>query len=142
MLGTNATVREAIALLRDTETSGLPIVDAAGKLCGFISDGDILKYLAKTDGAYIDSFNYFRFVESEDFLERLGDLLDLDVMRIATKRVESIEASAEAEDAFKMLSERRIKKLPVTQDGRVVGSLSRRNIMAALEQLEQRALLS
>ena len=59
VLGTNATVREAIALLRDTETSGLPIVDAAGKLCGFISDGDILKYLAKTDGAYIDSFNYF-----------------------------------------------------------------------------------
>lgn len=138
VLGASATVREAIALLRDTETSGLPIVDAAGKLCGFISDGDILKYLAKTDGAYIDSFNYFRFVESEDFLERLGDLLDLDVMRIATKRVDSIEASAEAEDAFKLLSEKRIKKMPVTQDGRVVGSLSRRNIIAALDVIEER----
>ena len=138
VLGSNVTVRDAIALLRETETSGLPIVDMAGKLCGFVSDGDILKYLAKTDGAYIDSFNYFRFVESEDFLERLGDLLDLDVMRIATKRVESIEASAEAEDAFKLLSEKRIKKLPVTQDGRVVGSLSRRNIIAALDVVEER----
>ncbi len=138
VLGANATVRDAIALLRETETSGLPIVDAVGRLCGFVSDGDILKYLAKTDGAYIDSFNYFRFVESEDFLERLGDLLDLDVMRIATKRVESIEASAEAEDAFNLLSEKRIKKLPVTQDDRVVGSLSRRNIIAALDVIEER----
>ncbi|MBQ9020984.1 MAG: DHA2 family efflux MFS transporter permease subunit [Eggerthellaceae bacterium] len=137
VLGSDASVRDAIALLRETETSGLPIVDAAGKLCGFISDGDILKYLSKTDGAYIDSFNYFRFVESEDFLERLGDLLDLDVMRIATTRVESIEISAEAEDAFKLLSEKRIKKLPVTSDGRVVGSLSRRNIIAALDVIER-----
>ena len=96
-----------------------------------------MKYLSKTDGAYIDSFNYFRFVESEDFLERLGDLLDLDVMRIATTRVESIEISAEAEDAFKLLSEKRIKKLPVTSDGRVVGSLSRRNIIAALDVIER-----
>lgn len=135
LLQAGATVREAIALLRETETSGLPIVDKRGALCGFVSDGDILKYLSRTDGAYVDSYNYFRFVESEDFLERLDDLLELDVMRIASKRVESIDAGAEAEDAFKMLSERRIKKLPVVSNGRVVGSLSRRNIMAALDRL-------
>lgn len=134
-----ATVREAITLLRKTETSGLPIVSSEGALVGFISDGDILKYLSKQDGAYIDSFNYFRFVESDDFLERLRDLLDLDAMRIATTRVESIDAGAEAEDAFRLLAERRIKKLPVTSAGRVVGSLSRRNIMAALEVVEARA---
>ena len=77
-------------------------------------------------------------MESDDFLERLGDLLDLDVMRIATKNVEAIEMSAEAEDAFKTLSERRIKKMPVVHNGRVVGSLSRRNIMAALATVEDR----
>ncbi len=138
VLAAGSTVRQAIALLRATETSGLPIVDANGSPTGFISDGDILKYLSKQDGAYTDTFNYFRFVESEGFLERLGDLLDLEVERIATKRVETIEASAEAEDAFKLLSERRIKKLPVVSGGRVVGSLSRRNIMAALELMERR----
>ena len=135
VLGKGSTVRDAIALLRETETSGLPIVDKAGVLCGFISDGDILKYLSKQDGAYTDSYNYFRFVESEDLVDRLGDLLDLDAMRIATTHVESIEATAEAEDAFKLLSEKRIKKLPVTSDGRVVGSLSRRNIISVLEMI-------
>ena len=135
VLNAGATVREAIALFRATETSGVPIVDESGAPCGFLSDGDILKYLSKQDGGYVDSFNYFRFVESEGFKERLGELLDLDVMRIATHRVESIQADAAAEDAFKMLSERRIKKLPVVQDGRVVGSLSRRNIISALELL-------
>lgn len=137
VLSADATMREAINLLRETETSGIPIVDTSGTLCGFISDGDILKYLSKQDGAYVDTFNYFRFVESDDFLERLGGLLDLDVMRIATKNVEAIEMSAEAEDAFKTLSERRIKKMPVVNNGRVVGSLSRRNIMAALAAVEE-----
>ena len=61
------------------------------------------------------------------------------VVEISTRfRDESIEASAEAEDAFKLLSEKRIKKMPVTQDGRVVGSLSRRNIIAALDVIEER----
>lgn len=138
VLRKGATVREAIELLRATETSGMPIVDERGTACGFLSDGDILKYLAKLDGSYTDTLNYFRFVENEDFLERLGGLLDLDAMRIATDDVLTIDASAEAEDAFKLLSERRIKKLPVTSGGRVVGSLSRRNIMAALEVIEQR----
>ena len=137
-LGSGATVREAIALLRKTESSGVAIVDDAGAPVGFVSDGDILKYLSKQDGSYTDSLNYFRFVESEDFLDRLGDLLELNVMRIATKNVETIDYGAEAEDAFKLLSDRRIKKLPVVRDGRVVGSLSRRNIMAALEVVEQR----
>ena len=57
-------------------------------------------------------------------------------MRLATKRVISIEAFDDAEVAFKLLSEKRIKKVPVLHQGKLVGTLSRRNVMNALATAE------
>lgn len=136
-LSVGATVRDAIAILRETETSGVPIVDKSKAVVGFVSDGDILKYLSRQSGFYTDGTNYFEMVESQDFLERLEGLLNLDVMRIATQRVVTVDANADPEDAFKTLSTKRIKKMPVVKDGKLVGSLSRRNIIGALSIIEQ-----
>ncbi len=136
-LNTSANVRDAITVLRESETSGIPVVDENMTVVGFVSDGDILKYLSKQSGFYTDGTNYFEMVESDDFLDRLKELLDLDVMRIATRRVVTVDADANAEDAFKTLSSKRIKKMPVLKDGKLAGSLSRRNIISALSLLEQ-----
>ena len=130
-------MRDAIAILRETETSGVPIIDENEAVVGFVSDGDVLKYLSRQSGFYTDGTNYFEMVESQDFLERLEDLINLDVMRIATQRVVTVDAYADPEDAFKTLSIKRIKKMPVVKDGRLVGSLSRRNIIGALSVIEQ-----
>lgn len=131
-LTAGATVRDAIAILRESETSGVPIVDENQAVIGFVSDGDILKYLSKQSGFYTDGTNYFGMIESQDIIDRLESLFDLDVMRIATQRVVCVDAHDDPEDAFKTLSTRRIKKVPVVQDGKLVGSLSRRNIIGAL----------
>ena len=131
-----ATVREAIDAMRATETSGVPIVNDEGGVIGFISDGDIMKYLSNQTGSYSDGVNYFSLTENEDFWARLGSMLDLPAENLATKRVVSIDAHADAEDAFKLLSEKRIKKVPVVFNGKVVGTLSRRNIMNALATAE------
>ncbi len=136
-LTVGATVRDAIDILRSSETSGVPVVDESQAVVGFVSDGDILKYLSKQSGFYTDGTNYFEMVESQGFADRLTDLLDLDVMRIATQRVVCVEADDDPEDAFKTLSAKRIKKVPVVKDGKLVGSLSRRNIISALSILEQ-----
>ena len=131
-----ATVRDAIGILRESETSGIPVVNDAQAVVGFVSDGDILKYLSKQSGFYTDGTNYFGMVESQDFADRLANLLDLDVMRIATQHVICVNAGDDPEDAFKTLSDKRIKKVPVLEDGKLVGSLSRRNIIGALSVLE------
>ena len=43
----NATVLEAMQLLVNNHISAAPLVDADGKPTGFISDGDIMRYLSK-----------------------------------------------------------------------------------------------
>ena len=132
----DATVRQAIDAMRATETSGVPVVDSTGGVVGFISDGDIMGYLSDQTGNLSDGTNYFALIEDQDFWTRLGSLLDLNVMRLATKRVISIEALDNAEVAFKLLSEKRIKKVPVLHQGKLVGTLSRRNVMNALATAE------
>lgn len=132
-----ATVRDVIKIMRKRNTSGIPIVDGESAVLGFVSDGDILNYLSKQGGSYYtDGTNFYSLVDQEDFWGRLGALLELDALRIATRRVISIDAHADVEDAFKTLSEKRIKKVPVLSDGKLVGTLSRSNIITALEQAE------
>lgn len=45
----SACMREVIAILAATNTSGVSVVDPAGKLVGYVTDGDIMRYLARND---------------------------------------------------------------------------------------------
>lgn len=132
-----STVREAIDLMQRRETSGLPIVDVEGAVLGFLSDGDILKRLSRNDLSRLEGDSYLVLLQTESVKQRLLAVLDVPALELATRRVISVDADENAEVAFRMLSERRIKKMPVVRDGRFVGTLSRGNIMGALAVLEQ-----
>lgn len=132
-----STVREAIDLMQRRETSGLPIVDVEGAVRGFLSDGDILKRLSRNDLSRLEGDSYLVLLQTESVKQRLLAMLDVPALELATRRVISVDADENAEVAFRMLSERRIKKMPVVRDGRFVGTLSRGNIMGALAVLEQ-----
>ena len=132
----SARMRDVIRLMSRTDSSGLPIVDEAGDLAGFISDGDVANYLGRHDISVIDTtLNFYRFVDDSPLKGRLLTLLDLNVMDIATKKVVSVEADSAIDDACRVLAERRIKKVPVVRGGRLVGTLSRRDIMRSLAEI-------
>ncbi len=130
-------MREVIRLMSHTDQSGLPIVDETGALVGFISDGDVANYLGRHDISVIDAtLNLYRFVDDSPVQTRLLELLDLNVMGIATKKVISVQADLPLDDACRVLAERRIKKVPVVDgEGALVGSLSRRDIMRQLAEI-------
>ena len=132
-VSTDTKMREVIRIMAANDTSGLPVVDAKGDLVGFISDGDVASYLGKNEIAFFDaSINLYRFTDDEAMKQRLKDLLELDVASIATKRVISVDEDAPIEEVCRVLAEKRIKKVPVVHDGRLVGTLSRRNIVRSL----------
>ncbi len=118
--------------LSERRTSGLPVVDSALQVVGFISDGDIMKYIARQDHSILDSTNMlFQYNDREKFADRIADLLQLNVMRIATKDVISVEASIPLEDVCRIFADRRIKKMPIMEHGKLVGTISRSDIIRA-----------
>lgn len=136
------TIREVAQILAANKTSGVPVVDADQKVVGFISDGDIMKYIGRNDGTVLDATRMlYRVPDTENFMQRIADLIDLNVMRIATKGAIAVPSGSSLDDVCRLLAEKRIKKVPVVNaEGALVGSLSRsdiiRSTMANLASIE------
>ncbi|MGN0072207.1 MAG: MDR family MFS transporter [Coriobacteriales bacterium] len=128
-----ATMRDAISLMASTDTSGIPVVDDELSVVGFISDGDVAKYVGRNDiTVFGGTSGVVRLFDDGEAIERLVDLFELNVMDIATKNVICTKAGMPLDEATHLLAQRRIKKTPVTCNGKLVGTLSRRNIVHGL----------
>ncbi len=130
-------IQDALKLMTQHETSGLVIIDSDNRVVGFISDGDILKHLSRHISSKDEGDKYMVVLESNSMAQRIDEVYDLPVMQLATKRVISVNAGDNADVAFRVLADQRIKKAPVISDGKLVGTLSRHNIINALEVMRE-----
>lgn len=124
-----ASIREVAELMVANETSGISIVDNSKHVVGFISDGDIMKYIGRNDGILDSTYMLYQVPDPQTFPQRICDLIDMNVMQIATKNVLAVQADTSLEDACRLLSEKRIKKVPVIEGNVLVGTLSRSDVI-------------
>ena len=126
----DAPVSEAMHALVEHQVSGLPLVDAQGRVCGFVSDGDIMRYLADKTPAFTSSYVFLEAANNQSIDERLQELMVLPVAEIATDKVVSLPASTTFKDACQTLAQHKFKKAPVVDEaGRMVGVVSRSSIL-------------
>lgn len=126
----DAPVSEAMHALVEHQVSGLPLVDAQGRVCGFVSDGDIMRYLADKTPAFTSSYVFLEAANNQSIDERLHELMVLPVAEIATDKVVSLSASTTLKDACQTLAQHKFKKAPVVDEaGRMVGVVSRSSIL-------------
>lgn len=125
----DATIREVAQIMVEKKSGGVTIVDDDHKAVGFISDGDIMKYIGRDDGILDSTYMLYQVPDPQTFPQRVSDLIDMNVMKIATKTVIAVKAESSLENACRILSEKRIKKVPVIEDGVLVGSLSRADVI-------------
>lgn len=127
----DATIKEVLQVLVERKISGVPVVNGNKKVVGFISDGDIMKFIAKQNPRIIDMTSFITvWYDTESFEKKLHDLMDLNVMELATTKVISVESDYDVDEAAKVLGEKKIKKVPVVDDaGKLVGVISRSEIL-------------
>ena len=100
-----ATVEEAIELLLDNNISGAPVIDDAGRLCGIISQFQLLEVMY-------------------DPQIKKGHVRDF-----MTREVLTIDEDALLGTAVNLFVVHRIRRLPVVRQGRVVGVISRSDLL-------------
>ncbi|WP_294438992.1 CBS domain-containing protein [uncultured Slackia sp.] len=86
-----------------------------------------------------------RMPDDENVRDRALRMADTDVASIATKQVVGIAPDASFEDACRMIAEKRLKELPVLDDGKLVGVVRRRSLMKFVANMlteEEKARLS
>ena len=124
------TIAAVLQTLVDKKISGLPIVNDAQEVVGFISDGDIMKFIAKQDPRIIDMTSFITvWYDSESFDQKMEDLLKINVMELATTKIISASPEEHVDEVARTLGKKKIKKLPVIEDGKLVGVISRHNII-------------
>lgn len=125
-LSAEQTVLSALQTFTERGISGAPIVHPDGSLAGFLSDGDVMRYLSATHPSSTSIYSY-AIGADDDLAQAMSDLASLNVMRLATRDVLTIDASSSIADAVAALSDANIKKVPVVRDenGPVVGIMSR-----------------
>ena len=127
----DATVEEAVNLMLSRHISGVFVVDKTGHLAGVITEGDLLR--RDELGTQHNRPWWLRlFVsparQAADFTRANGR----HVRDVMTEDVISIAQDAPLEGVVTAMEANRIKRLPVTADGKVVGVVSRTDLLRAL----------
>lgn len=128
-----ASMAEAIRLMQEKGVSGLPVVDASGRMVGIITHGDVLRHVRHETPLIIDMLggNYIADL-GDTFEQKLAELKDLPVSRVMTRKVITVGPEMDLEDIAGILTERKIKRVPVTEEGRAIGMISQRDIVRAI----------
>ncbi len=99
-------IYDAMRLLLDNRISGLPVVDDAYNLVGIISEKDMLRLLLDESG-------------------HPGGT----VAEYMTKKVKSFSPDDTAIDLCEFFMSSPVRRVPIAQDGRLIGVVSRRDIL-------------
>lgn len=132
-LPSNATVAEAMQLMVEKNISAAPLVNAKGQAVGFVSDGDIMRYLSKRTQVLIDPVVMIMQTintdgANKDFTRKLDELMAMDVKAIATKGIIGVDVHVGLPEVCRVLGDNHLKKVPVLDDGQVVGVINRSDI--------------
>lgn len=121
-------------LLAERGISGAPVIDAGGRLVGVISEGDLLhraeigtarRHRVRRRSWWLD---HFASDLARDYVKSHGRT----VKDIMTRDVVTVTEDTELADVATLLEARRVKRVPVMRDGKVVGIISRANIVRAV----------
>jgi CBS domain-containing protein len=125
------TVRSVVEKFIEHRISGLPVVNDRNEIVAYVSDGDIMRYIGKHKDLIVD-YIYFSAmikVDKEDFDKRVQRLLNLNILKIAKRKVIKVSWDEEVEDVAAILGNKQIKKLPVERNGVLVGIISRGDVI-------------
>jgi CBS domain-containing protein len=107
-------VTNVIKLLLRWHISGVPVVDDDGLLLGIVTEHDVMNFALSGEAA--------RTKASE----------------VMTKQVETYTPDTKVVDIINHFAARQIRRVPVVEDGKVVGIISRRDIVREMDRVYSR----
>lgn len=126
----DTTVAELVRLLLAHGISAVPVVDAAGTVLGMVSESDLMRRAEigteRKRGAWRSFFTGTATL-AKDYVHSHAARAE-DVM---TRAVVSVDKDTELGEIADLMDEKRIKRVPVLEGKRLVGIVSRRNLLRA-----------
>jgi CBS domain-containing protein len=130
------TVERVLKVLHDHELNGVPVVTAGGRCVGIITEADLVMTGEDADlhlPHYFELFGGLVFLEPlGHFEERLRKATAALARDLMTEDPVTIEPTASVHEAAGKISRSKHNRLPVVQHGRLVGVVTRVDVLEAL----------
>lgn len=129
-------VETVIRVLRDNELPGVPVVNEAGRCVGIVTENDLVLREEDSDlhlPHHLDIMGGVIFIESmKHFEERVKKAFATRVEEMMTADPITVAPDAPVEEAARLISEHKHNRLPVVDHGRLVGVVTRVDVLDAL----------
>jgi CBS domain-containing protein len=130
-VGTDESVLRAVQLMLQNHISGLPVIDMNGELAGIVTEGDFLRR-----GELGTERHRSRWLEllvgpgklAEEYVHASGRKIE----EVMTRDPYTVSETDSPETLVELMERHHIKRLPVLANGRMVGIVSRSNLMHAM----------
>jgi CBS domain-containing protein len=125
------TILHAARLMLQRKFSGLPVVDDAGTLVGIVTEGDFLRRVET--GTTRRRPRWLEFVLgpghlADEYTHTAGQF----VKEVMTRDVATVTEDTELADVVDLMERNHIKRLPVLRANKLVGIITRQNLLRAL----------
>lgn len=135
---TDTRVGEIARVFREHSLSGLPVVSETGDLVGIITELDMVKRHARPQMPdFLPLLCVYLPLRTKEYRESLRRITGVAAQDIMTTPVNTIPPDASIEDAATVMVSNRSNPLPVVDEsGRMIGIISRTDILRVFEDLE------
>lgn len=129
-------VQDVVSTLREHQLPGVPVVDEDGRCVGMVTETDLV--LPDEDGDlhiphYINLFGGTVFLEPLSRFEgRLRKAFAANASDMMTRHPDSVDPDTSIKEAARLIHETGHNRLPVVEDGRLVGVVTRLDVLGAL----------
>jgi CBS domain-containing protein len=129
-------VEEVVRLMREHELPGVPVVDDDGRCVGIVTEADLV--LPDDQGDlhiphYVNLFGGTVFLEPlSRFEHRLRKAFASDAADMMTRRPDTVGPDTTVREAARLIHESGHNRLPVVEDDRLVGVVTRVDVLGAL----------
>lgn len=125
-------IEVALALMLQRKISGLPVLGPKGEIVGIFTEGDLLRRTETgTGGTHRSKLMEFLVGPGREAAEYVkansrvvGDLM--------TSEVFTVDADTDLAEVVEIMQAKRVRRLPVTRDGRLIGIVSRADLLRAI----------
>ena len=126
-------LEEAVRLMLSQRISGLPVLDSSGALVGIVTEGDLLRR-SETGTDRQLSWWHAVLLGTQRLAEQYVSTHARRVDEVMSRTVVSVTPSTPLAEVVALMEARGIKRVPVLEDGRLVGIVSRADLLRALER--------
>jgi CBS domain-containing protein len=136
----DTSLAELARLFADTGIHGAPVVDAENRLVGIVTESDVLnatktkyvRYNLVYPSIHQFGMDFKEGVDYEDILKAFDEVKHIPVSQVMTRKVTTAGPDDLVEDITPMMVKNKINRVPIVEKGKVVGIVTREDILRGL----------